>query len=312
MYRSGIKCIVISILFGSHAGCALHRDRNPHNDVLVFGTQTKFGADISAPLNTGTLPQINIGYNRAEAVWMPLRPNGPPGTTIVDVRTQNEIAAELTACDANLSAVIADAKDRNRACLATVLPNAKYVSMASGVNNSLGGADLEIDTYSVFASFGVRGNVSGSEASGGLAQFFATGIAAQRLGANPQVGAALNTEAPDAIAAGAKAAEAEAKKDQAVIEAEAAGKAAGLKSLDAQAPLITKIVGDWPCGDPQTDNTKFQAIVTDADTALPDASWTSYIGSAATKDDAENRLIRSPEDMQAQFLKSQEKICGGG
>ena len=284
MYRSGIKCIVISILFASHAGCALHRDRNPHNDVLVFGTQTKFGADISAPLNTGTLPQINIGYNRAEAVWMPLRPNGPPGTTIVDVRTQNEIAAELTACDANLSAVIADAKDRNRACLATVLPNAKYVSMASGVNNSLGGADLEIDTYSVFASFGVRGNVSGSEASGGLAQFFATGIAA----------------------------EAEAKKDQAVIEAEAAGKAAGLKSLDAQAPLITKIVGDWPCGDPQTDNTKFQAIVTDADTALPDASWTSYIGSAATKDDAENRLIRSPEDMQAQFLKSQEKICGGG
>lgn len=47
------------------------------------------------------------------------------------------------------------------------------------------------DSYSVFASFGAKfsGGVTGTEAkaSGGLAQFFATGIAAQKLADNPGI-----------------------------------------------------------------------------------------------------------------------------
>lgn len=182
------------------AGCAFHRDKNPHNDVLVFATQTKFGVDVSAPATNATLPALNIGYNRTEAVWMPLRPNGTKGK-LAGTDFEVEILAKLQKCEAILKAAIPKQKQRNAACLASVLPRDKYVSMSSGVNGDVGGKGLEIDTYSVFASFGARGSVSGSEANGGLAQLFATGIAAQRLASNPQVGNALNTAAPKAIVA---------------------------------------------------------------------------------------------------------------
>lgn len=198
-------------------GCAFHRDKNPHNDVLVFATQTKFGVDISAPATSATLPAFTVGYNRSEAVWMPLKPNGTKDHPAADAFAEDTVT-KLNQCDASLLSVIADRAKRNAACLAAVLPAGKYVSMSSGIKNNIGGNALEIDTYSVFASFGARGGISGSQANGGLAQIFATGIAAQRLASNPQVGNALNVAAPAAAAEQAKAQAEEAKARQVEVK----------------------------------------------------------------------------------------------
>lgn len=275
------------------SGCALNRDKNPHNDVLVFATHTKFGVDISAPLNSATLPAINVGYNRAEAVWMPLRPNGPNKDWILSERATAQVVAELNKCKTDLQTAVPDVDERNKICMATVLPQAKYVSMSSGIDSGKGGANLEIDTYSVFASFGARGGVSGSGAQGGLAQVFATGIAAQRLAANPQVGAALNAAAPQAVIAQARANEAAAN------------------AIAAQAPLRETFGGAWSCGDPATDAVKFKAIMGHADAALPDPAWAGYIGLSSTKQEAIDRLGVSRTGMMSQFIASQKVVCGG-
>lgn len=47
-----------------------------HNDVLIFGTDTKLALDVSASATGGGTPEVTIGYKRAEAVWMPLVANG--------------------------------------------------------------------------------------------------------------------------------------------------------------------------------------------------------------------------------------------
>lgn len=161
------------------SACITHKDRNPHNDVLIFGTTTKLGVDVSAPVQNGAVPELTLGYKRLEAVWMPLRPQG----------------------------AAPDSDDSN-------LIDNKYASLSSGVDPSKGGHLFELDTYSVFASLGAKGGVSFNSASGNLAQFFATGIAAQRLGTNPSVSEALNATAPEAAAekATAQAKQAEAEK----------------------------------------------------------------------------------------------------
>lgn len=59
----------ILILF---SGCA----NKPHNDVLIFGTNTKLAFDVSTdPANAGT-PSFTLGYKRQEVAWVPLKANG--------------------------------------------------------------------------------------------------------------------------------------------------------------------------------------------------------------------------------------------
>ena len=53
-------------------GCA----NQPHNDVLIFGTNTKVAFDVSSdPANAGT-PSLTLGYKRQEIAWVPLKANG--------------------------------------------------------------------------------------------------------------------------------------------------------------------------------------------------------------------------------------------
>ena len=213
MLRNRMRSILLLVPLIGLAGCAFHRDHNPHNDVLVFATQTKFGVDVSAPVTNAAIPAFNVGYNRTEAVWMPLRPNGATDATSQG-EALNEVVGLLNDCMMQLDDSIGDSDDRTRTCLQLVVPSGKYVSIGSGVDEDIGGSNLEIDAYSVFASFGARGGISGSGANGGLAQVFATGIAAQRLASNPQVGNALNTAAPSA-----QVEEAKARQDEAAVEA---------------------------------------------------------------------------------------------
>lgn len=121
-----------------------------HTNTLVFGTTTKFALDVSVNPAGGT-PDFTVGYKRQEAVWMPLLANKKTGD----------------------SPEPADCATEGCSFKGKEKPGEKE------------------DTYSVLASFGaefggeasVGDGTPSSKASGsgGLAQFFATGIAAQNL-----------------------------------------------------------------------------------------------------------------------------------
>lgn len=142
-----------------------------HSNVLVFGTNTRAG------LNVGYDPKMQngsilVGYDRQEAVWMPLLANTNP-------------KGNAPALPAN--GAVAD-------------------SLYRGADGGL------TDAYSVLASFGAEFNAKASAettAGGGLAQFFATGLAARTLADR---GAADLLTVPSDAAAHARKAEAEARK----------------------------------------------------------------------------------------------------
>lgn len=115
-----------------------------HTNTLIFATNTKFAIDIAAD-PTGN-PGLTVGYKRQEAVWMPLLAN----------------------------------QDNN----GTPKQDKEFLFLGKNESQSQ-------DTYSVLASFGATfsgGSSIGVETqgakvstNGGLAQFFATGIAARKL-----------------------------------------------------------------------------------------------------------------------------------
>lgn len=138
--------IVITLVFALN-GCASTPE---HTNTLLFGTTTKFALDVSVNPTGGT-PDFTLGYKRHEGVWMPL---------LANQKTDDKIKpATCTDC--------------------------KF----KGTDKS---GEKE-DTYSVLASFGAKfsggaetsssGKIPNATTSarGGLAQFFATGIAAQKL-----------------------------------------------------------------------------------------------------------------------------------
>ena len=144
--RYRIAGITGLMLIGGLAGCAT----SDHNNTLVFVTSTKLALDVSAS-PTGT-PDFTLGYKRYEGVWMPL---------IVNKKSNDNVTT--AGCD-----------EASNNCM--------YQGKEHGDNKT--------DTYSVLASFGAEfsGGASGgadeqstAQGGGGLAQFFATGIAAQKL-----------------------------------------------------------------------------------------------------------------------------------
>lgn len=64
------------------AGCA------GHNDVMLFGTNTKYGLSIAADQPEMT-PHVNLGYKRQEFVWMSLIANGAGSVIQEKVGTAN-------------------------------------------------------------------------------------------------------------------------------------------------------------------------------------------------------------------------------
>jgi len=149
-----------------------------HNDVLLFGTQTTFGVDIGTAPENGGVPELTLGYKRKEAVWIPLAMN---------------------------------AKDSAVRTSALNIKDIKY----EGTTKDSSGQITVSDTYSVFTSLGVDVK-AGTQESGvsRVAQFFATGIAARELGANPDVAKLIRVESANQRAV--DMAEAQAK--QAAIE----------------------------------------------------------------------------------------------
>lgn len=158
--------IIIAAMLMLVGGCYTPK----HSNVLIFATNTKLGVDLSYDPKTQE-PSLVVGFRRQEGVWMPLLANfGPDGLE----------PGPLTIKDGGGAA--ADAQ---------VWPHMLY----QGNDDK-----REKDTYSVLATFKGKGaaSTSGSNslgASGAIAQFFATGLAARELA---QVGGAalVSTKAP--------------------------------------------------------------------------------------------------------------------
>jgi hypothetical protein len=143
-----------------------------HNDVLIFGTETKIALDVSSSPTAGGAPAVTLGYKRSEAVWMPLIVNG----------TQSKLVPEVTGTAGPGQAPLADAKYRS--------------SITREPKN--GPKVTQEDAYSVFASFGAKigggANPGVAEGKVGLAQFFATGNAAINVSENEALVTALKVD----------------------------------------------------------------------------------------------------------------------
>lgn len=175
--------VAAALLLG---GCSTPK----HSNVLIFGTNTRVAFDVSYDPKTQE-PGILLGYKRQEAVWMPLLANLADSSGTARAPT----AAELSA-DKSLLYIGRDGPEKAR----------------------------KTDTYSVLASFGAKfeGKAKGAgtspelSSSAGLAQFFATGLAARALA--ERGGEALVSVQNSAAPAQARAAEAEAEKARAETE----------------------------------------------------------------------------------------------
>ncbi|GAB6043843.1 hypothetical protein [Endothiovibrio diazotrophicus] len=125
-----------------------------HSNTLIFGTDTKVAFDVSTSAVDAGIPSITLGYKRKEAVWMPLLANQKMGKNAEPCK-ESEVDV-----------------------------GGKKIESIEGCLFKGKAGDAE-DTYSVLASFGAEFNgsadSSGVKSENGLAQYFATGLAAQKL-----------------------------------------------------------------------------------------------------------------------------------
>lgn len=186
---SGVKIIALGVSAAALSACSMPR----HQDAVFFGTDTKIALDVGVQPENGNTPSVTFGYKRREFVYMPLAEYGPaPQTGLVE---------SIVAGDAFRKTSVDKPAEKADATTSDNPPGKHHKYKGEGRSG-------EVDSYSVFATFG--GNFSGSSGQGANAsarikQVFATGIAAQIAAEN---GADyVNPSAPDA---NAKAAAAEA------------------------------------------------------------------------------------------------------
>ncbi|TGY90542.1 hypothetical protein E5163_05320 [Marinicauda algicola] len=227
------------------AGLALAGCNTPHNDVLVFGTSTLVGVDIKPEPENGAA-SIALGYRREEAVWMPLLINGEWSRFAPQAVCEGEEAGSCLQSlddDARWRAVIDDACPAYRTagtetaadCMARLhrlYPNRpfdgdpRYVGRSVETRTVGGRTEIRTtrdDAYSVFASVGADISAGTSNGTVGVAQFFATGLAAQALAQNDSVADALAIRDRDGQVADAERRAAEAQEQRAETAAELAG-----------------------------------------------------------------------------------------
>lgn len=220
----GIAPTALAIcVLAATTGCA---QMTRHSNTLVFATDTGIGLKVGQDANQ--MPSIEIGYNRQEAALIPLLAN-----TSAD-------GQQLLPCPQTISA--------------GSVPNTSTLLLADCHFRATHDGNSR-DAYSTMASFGAEVKGSGSEASVAVAQFFATGIAAQRLtmaGANlVQVSSdpAVAKANGDAAGKAAEAVRAEVSNAASVKDAIANGRTAAKLILgDSSAPVsgdaITRLAAE--------------------------------------------------------------------
>lgn len=144
-----------------------------HSNTMLFGTNTSLGLKVGT--DATSVPGILVGYNRQEAVVLPLVAN----TASHDVGKSNV----LEPCNVG---------NEVKVVAGNPAPNGKPPLPAFVTHPCLlvaTGKDKDTkDSYSVLASFGANFGAAGQAdkvtAQGGIAQYFATGMAAQLLAYN--------------------------------------------------------------------------------------------------------------------------------
>lgn len=202
-----------------------------HSNTLVFGTNTTVGVKIGQDANQ--TPTIEIGYGRQEAAFVPVLANTGVGSN-----------GELNPCPG--TAVAGQGGN-----VEVDLSSCKFEASHDGTDK---------DSYSTLASFGADVGATANNGEVTLAQYFATGIAAQALalsgGANVvQAGGDTGAKAD----AAGKAADAMTAQAQARIAAEQANAAKYSASLDNGEVAAKAILG--ANADP-VDPTKRAALAT--------------------------------------------------
>ena len=185
---AGVVLAVVSV-----AGCS---QMTKHSNTMLFGTNTKVGLDVG--LDATQVPNITVGFRRQEAVIMPL------------VANVAESDGDLIPCQ------LPRTEETDKVIHPCRLVARRY-------ENNKRSAE---DSYSVLASFGAKFSAntdkSSTGATGGLAQYFATGVAAQLLAAKGgaavvSVGEAAKAAARDPSNAAAVASVVSAEKAQEAI-----------------------------------------------------------------------------------------------
>ncbi len=169
MYRRLGTLLIASTLLTS--GCT---QTVRHTNTLLFATNSQIA--LSAGTNATTQPEVTFGYKRQEVVVMPLVANYVPH----------------------------EGKPRNYIPCSSPTSPPPSTCFIVGKNGASGAQD----SYSVLASFGAKFGAKSSgttpEASVGIGQYFATGVAAQLLAATG--GASIVTTAAPQPATAEKAA----------------------------------------------------------------------------------------------------------
>lgn len=304
MHQPSIVLLSLGLLA---SGC----NNLPHNNVLLFGTETKFGIDASSNAAAGGVPQVTVGYRRSEAAWMPLSANN-------------------FNCTGGSCGVQSAQETRTEGGTTRTGPALFQGSRSETYLNAEGETvrrTEDHDSYSVFGSFGAEfdgfGGAGGGK--GGLAQFFLTGIAAQEFASRSSAADALRLEDAATAQAGAAREAAEADKATAearLVEAEAT-KVRELRLSDLQKAEIRSAITARNA----TTSENIETIV--ARCGKPgDASWVQFgtaiqamdgitdiikiqLPLATSSDAVEEVLGDNPEDTAA-IAKDIETLCPKG
>jgi len=153
-----------------------------HSNMLVFGTNTSIGVNVGK--DASQTPTIQIGINRQELALVPLLANTSASRySATDTRSTGQ---DLEPCPAGTKT------EDGKAITGIDISGCAFVATTDITvtdNDENGKAKkttktIAKDSYSTLASFGTRTSASGTEGSVAVAQYFATGIAAQKLAQN--------------------------------------------------------------------------------------------------------------------------------
>jgi uncharacterized cupredoxin-like copper-binding protein len=165
MYRrfNGTIAVLISLPLLT-TGCV---QATRHSNMMIFGTNTSLGLKVGT--DVAEVPGILVGYNRQEAVILPLVAN-TAGDKKLNRLDPCEIKGDIKVVTDGTSPQALGKLEPHPCLLVAIDKDGKAR-----------------DSYSVLASFGANFGASqgtGVNAQGGLAQYFATGMAAQLLALN--------------------------------------------------------------------------------------------------------------------------------
>jgi hypothetical protein len=236
MYSRFYAKIGALALIGLTVGCV---QATRHSNTMIFGTNTTVGIKVGRDVNQ--MPSVLIAYDRQEAVIMPLLANTSEklgsGNLLspcapadeITTRSHNSKTGQASETITKMDGDVSFGSDNN----ASIHP-CKFVGVRAD-KDSL----LIQDSYSVLASFGARieGDAADAKGTVGIAQYFATGVAAQIL-------AATGGAAVVSVGAGAEASAKSTSSSNgaaAVLGAPTFPPGAGKQDQDARTALLAKL-----------------------------------------------------------------------